>query len=70
MDTEWVFIDGSYIRIISIQVELGTVKIEQLEAQEADQLTKIHLATTDANGYPLDFEITGGEVHDSQVAPS
>ena len=22
----------------------------------------------DANGHPLDFEITGGEVHDSQVA--
>ena len=29
--------------------------------------TKIHLAT-DANGLPIDFKITGGEVHDSQVA--
>ena len=30
--------------------------------------TKIHLCC-DANGYPLDFKVTGGEVHDSQVAP-
>ena len=29
--------------------------------------TKIHLAT-DANGLPIDFKITGGDVHDSQVA--
>ncbi|SDC29490.1 Transposase DDE domain-containing protein [Acinetobacter boissieri] len=29
--------------------------------------TKIHLAT-DANGLPIDFKITGGEIHDSQVA--
>lgn len=29
--------------------------------------TKIHLATN-ANGLPIDFKITGGEVHDSQVA--
>lgn len=29
--------------------------------------TKIYLAT-DANGLPIDFKITGGEVHDSQVA--
>lgn len=31
------------------------------------QTTKIHLAT-DANGLPIDFKITGGDVHDSQVA--
>ena len=29
--------------------------------------TKIHLAI-DANGYPIAFEITGGEVHDRQIA--
>ena len=29
--------------------------------------TKIHLAT-DAHGLPVDFKITGGDVHDSQVA--
>ena len=23
----------------------------------------------DANGYQIDFDITGGEVHDSQIAP-
>lgn len=30
--------------------------------------TKIH-ACTDAHGNPIDFEITGGEVHDVKVAP-
>ncbi len=29
--------------------------------------SKIHIAA-DASGNPIDFEITGGEVHDSQVA--
>ena len=29
--------------------------------------TKLHFAT-DSHGNPIDFEITGGEVHDSQVA--
>lgn len=41
MDTEWVFIDGSYIRArISMQVELGLVKIEQLAPQEVEQQQK------------------------------
>ena len=31
--------------------------------------TKIHIAT-DAHGNPLCIEITGGQVHDSQVAPT
>ena len=30
--------------------------------------TKIHMAS-DAHGNPLCFEVTGGQVHDSQVAP-
>jgi len=44
--------------LISMQVELGTVKIEQLAPQGGGAATKIHLAV-DANGYSLDFDITG-----------
>ena len=29
--------------------------------------TKLHVAA-DAHGYPIDFEVTGGEVHDAKVA--
>ena len=60
MDTEWEAASA----LISMRVELGVVKLGQLDAHEV----KIYLAV-DANGHPLDFEITGGEVHDSQVAP-
>ena len=34
----------------------------------AGNTTKIHMAV-DACGLPIDFEITGGEVHDCKVAP-
>ena len=51
---------------INMQVELGMVSKEQLD-NHAGRTTKIHLAT-DANGLPIDFKITGGQVHDSQVA--
>ena len=34
----------------------------------AGNTTKIHMAV-DAHGLPIDFEITGGEVHDCKIAP-
>jgi hypothetical protein len=34
----------------------------------AGNTSKIHLAV-DSNGNPVDFEVTGGEVHDVKVAP-
>lgn len=68
MDTEWVFIDGSYIRAHQHASGARHGENRAIGISRGGSTTKIHLAT-DANGYPLDFEITGGEVHDSQVAP-
>ncbi|WOE30902.1 MULTISPECIES: IS5 family transposase [unclassified Acinetobacter] len=66
-DQEWVFIDGSYIH--AHQHASGARHgFEHAIGQSRGGLTtKIHLAT-DANGLPIDFKVTGGDVHDSQVA--
>ena len=41
---------------------------EAIGKSVAGNSTKIHMAV-DAHGLPIDFEITGGEVHDCKVAP-
>ncbi len=66
MDKEWVSIDGSYIR--AHQHANGARRGEDIAiGKSSGATTKIHLAV-DASGHPIDFEITGGEVHDNQVA--
>ena len=67
IDTEWVFTDGSYIRCH--QHASGARLSEDLAIghSRGETTTKIHLSC-DSDGYPLDFKITGGEVHDTQVA--
>ena len=61
-------IDGSYIRAHQHSSGARHGENRAIGSSRGGSTTKIHLAT-DANGYPLDFEITGGEVHDTQVAP-
>jgi transposase len=67
-DFEWVFIDGSIVK--SHQHSMGAVKGEEtaIGKSVAGNTTKIH-AVVDSMGLPIKFEITGGEVHDSQMAP-
>lgn len=69
-DTEWIFIDGSVVR--AHQHSSGAAKV----SNESDHgigrsvgglSSKIHLAV-DSSGNPINFEVTGGEVHDSKVA--
>ena len=67
MDQEWVFIDGSYIRVHQHASGARYGFERAIGQSRGGQTTKIHLAT-DANGLPIDFKITGGDVHDSQVA--
>lgn len=67
MDQEWVFIDGSYIRVHQHASGARNGFERAIGQSRGGRTTKIHLAT-DANGLPIDFKITGGEVHDSQVA--
>ncbi|MCK7609219.1 IS5 family transposase [Acinetobacter portensis] len=67
LDQEWVFIDGSYIRVHQHASGARNGFERAIEQSRGGRTTKIHLAT-DANGLPIDFKITGGGVHDSQVA--
>ena len=68
VDTEWVFIDGSYIRAHQHASGARLGEDRAIGTSRGGATTKIHLVV-DANGYPIDFEITRGEVHDSQIAP-
>ncbi len=67
-DLEWEFIDGSIVK--AHQHSAGaTGKDEQAIGKSvAGNTTKIHMAV-DACGLPIEFELTGGEVHDCKVAP-
>ena len=67
-DTEWVFIDGSYIRCHQHASGARIGEHRAIGQSHGGRTTKIHLCC-DADGYPLDFKVTGGEVHDSQAAP-
>ena len=70
-DTEWIFIDGSIIK--AHQHSSGAAK-KSLEGDHAigksvaGNTTKIHMAV-DSSGNPIEFKITGGEVHDAKTAP-
>lgn len=68
IDSEWVFADGSYIR--AHQHASGARKGAEraIGRSRGGPTTKIHMAC-DAHGNPIDFEITGGEVHDAKAAP-
>jgi transposase len=67
-DLEWVFIDGSIVK--AHQYSSGCNKKEEsaIGRSVAGNSTKIHLAV-DSFGFPIQFEITGGEVHDCKQAP-
>ena len=66
-DTEWVFTDGSYVRCHQHASGARLGEDRAIGRSRGGTTTKI-LLSSDADGYPLNFEITGGEVDDSQVA--
>ncbi len=67
-DLEWEFIDVSIVK--AHQHSTGAVGNDQeaIGKSVAGNTTKIRMAT-DAHGLPVDFIITGGEVHDCKIAP-
>ena len=67
-DLEWEFIDGSIVK--AHQHSTGAVGKENqaIGKSVAGNTTKIHMAV-DAYGLPIEFHLTGGEVHDSKAAP-
>ncbi len=67
IDKEWVFADGSHIRAHQHASGARRGEVRAIGRSRGGSTTKIHLAV-DSHGSPINFEITGGEVHDSQVA--
>lgn len=67
IDTEWVFTDGSYVRAHQHASGARHGEERAIGLSRGGATTKIHMCA-DAHGNPIDFEITGGQVHDSQVA--
>lgn len=67
IDTEWVFADGSYVRAHQHASGARHGEERAIGKSRGGSTTKIHICA-DAHGNPIDFKITGGEVHDSKVA--
>jgi len=67
-DLEWEFIDGSIVKAHQHSAGAVTEKNQAIGKSKGGNTTKIHMAV-DGFGLPIEFELTGGEVHDCKVAP-
>jgi len=67
-DLEWEFIDGSIVKAHQHSAGAASEENQAIGKSRGGNTTKIHMAA-DAHGLPINFEITGGEVHDCKVAP-
>jgi transposase len=67
-DLEWEFIDGSIVKAHQHSTGAASDGGEAIGKSVAGNSTKIHMAV-DGFGLPIEFEITGGEVHDCKIAP-
>ena len=66
-DTEWEFIDGSYVKAHQHSAGARGADSQAIGKSRAGNTTKIHLAV-DSYGLPIEFTVTGGEIHDSTAA--
>ncbi|MFB8828372.1 IS5 family transposase [Azotobacter sp. CWF10] len=67
-DFEWVFIDGTYAKAHQHSAGARGGGAEAIGASRAGRTSKIHLAV-DAQGLPVEFQITGGQINDCTAAP-
>lgn len=67
-DLEWKFIDGSIVKAHQHNTGAASDEPQAIGKSVADNTTKIHMAV-DSFGLPIEFELTGGEMHDCKVAP-
>lgn len=67
-DLEWEFIDGSIVKAHQHSMGASSDNSEAIGKSRGGNTTKIHLAV-DGYGLPIEFTLTGGEVHDSKAAP-
>ena len=68
-DSEWLFIDGSIVRAHQHSSGARSQEDESIGKSRDGFSTKIHLAV-DSYGYPVHFEITGGQRNDFVMAES
>ena len=66
-DLEWQMIDGTIVKAHQHSAGAAGQKDQAIGRSVAGNTTKIHMAT-DSFGLPLDFVLTGGEVHECSVA--
>jgi transposase len=67
-DLEWEFIDGSIVKAHQHSSGAAGEDNQAIGKSVAGNTTKIHMAV-DAFGLPIEFQLTGGEVHDAKAAP-
>ncbi len=67
-DLEWKFIDGSIVKAHQHSSGAPYKDVQAIGKSVAGNTTKIHMAV-DACGFPIAFQLTGGEVHDAKAAP-
>ena len=68
-DLEREFIDGSVVRAHQHSSGAAREDNQAIGKSVGGNTTKIHMAV-DAYGLPIEFDLTGGEVHDSKAAPA
>lgn len=68
-DSEWLFINGSTIRSHQHSSGAKSENDESIGKSRSGFSTKIHLAV-DRYGYPVHFELTGGQRNDFIMAES
>ena len=68
-DLEWEFIDGSIVKAHQHSAGAASDEEQAIGKSVAGNTTKIHMVV-DGFGLPIEFEITGGEVHDCKIAPA
>lgn len=66
-DLEWSFLDGSIVRAHQHSAGASTPDDEAIGRSRGGKTTKTDMAV-DSYGLPVHFELTGGQVHDSQRA--
>lgn len=66
-DLEWEFIDGSFVKAHQHSTGAANQEDQAIGKSKGGNTTKIHMAV-DAYGLPLEFELTGGQVHECKIA--
>ncbi|MFO1259418.1 MAG: IS5 family transposase [Gammaproteobacteria bacterium] len=67
-DLEWTFIDASIVRAHQHSAGAASKENQAIGKSVGGNTTKIHMAV-DAYSFPIEFDLTGGEVHDCKAAP-